>query len=97
MLERLDERITERGWVFDEELSDEESVLWIFPPSAAEVPTEEVVPVTTIAMTTDEDGEVVHVVFVGTADDYQFELDEVFDHLDTIEAYRFGDPAPNLS
>jgi hypothetical protein len=23
----LDERITERGWVFDEELSDEESVL----------------------------------------------------------------------
>lgn len=66
------------------------------PPSAAEVPDDEVVPVTMIAMTTDEDGEVVHVVFVGTADDYQFVLDEVFDHLDVIEGYRLGDPLPEF-
>jgi hypothetical protein len=69
VLERLDERITERGWVFDEELSDDESALWYFIPSTAEVPDDgEVVPVTTVAMTSD-DAEVVHVVFVGTADD----------------------------
>ncbi len=49
VLESLDERITKRGWVFDEELSDEESALWYFIPSTAEVPDDgEVVPVTTI-------------------------------------------------
>ena len=36
-LEQFDERITERGWAFDEELSDDESALWYYPPSAAEV------------------------------------------------------------
>ena len=55
VLEKFDERITERGWVFDEELSDEESALWYFIPSTAEVPDDgEVVPVTTIAMTSDD-------------------------------------------
>lgn len=96
MLERLDQRITERGWVFDEELSDEDSALWYFIPSTAEVPEDaEVVPVTTIAMTSD-DAEVVHVVFVGTADDYQFGLDELFENLDVIEEYRMGNPIPQF-
>jgi hypothetical protein len=96
VLERLDERITERGWVFDEELSDDESALWYFIPSTAEVPDDgEVVPVTTIAMTSD-DAEVVHVVFVGTADDYQFELEELFSNLDVIEGYRMGSPIPEF-
>jgi hypothetical protein len=96
VLERLDERITERGWVFDEELSDEESALWYFIPSTAEVPDDgEVVPVTTIAMTSD-DSDVVHVIFVGTADDYQFGLDELFENLDVIEGYRFGSPIPSF-
>ena len=35
VLEKFDERITERGWVFDEELSDEESALWYFISSTA--------------------------------------------------------------
>ena len=97
VLEELDERITERGWVFDEELSDDESALWYFIPSTAEVPDDgEVVPVTTIAMTSDDGGEVAHVVFVGTADDYQFDLEELFEHIEVIEAYRLGDPAPNF-
>jgi hypothetical protein len=96
VLERFDERITERGWVFDEELSDEESALWYFIPSTAEVPDDgKVVPVTTIAMTSD-DADVVHVVFVGTADDYQFDLEELFEHIEVIEAYRLGDPAPGF-
>lgn len=97
VLEQLDERITERGWVFDEELSDEESALWYFIPSTAEVPEDgDVVPVTTIAMTS-EDAEVVHVVFVGTADDYQFGLDELFENLDVIEGYRMGNPIPQFA
>ncbi|MBY0288994.1 MAG: hypothetical protein K2X52_17935 [Mycobacteriaceae bacterium] len=97
VLERLDERITERGWVFDEELSDDESALWYFIPSTAEVPDDlDVVPVTTIAMTSD-DTDVVHVVFVGTADDYQFGLDELFENLDVIEGYRTGNPIPKFA
>ncbi|WP_333889987.1 hypothetical protein [Mycolicibacterium gadium] len=97
VLERLDERITERGWVFDEELSDDESALWYFIPSTAEVPDDgDVVPVTTIAMTSD-DVEVVHVVFVGTADDYQFGLEELFENLDAIEGYRMGNPIPEFA
>jgi len=96
VLEKFDERISERGWVFDEELSDEESALWYFIPSTAQVPDDgEVVPVTTIAMTSD-DADVVHVVFVGGADDYQFDLEELFEHLDVIEGYRVGDPAPTF-
>jgi hypothetical protein len=94
VLEQLDKRITERGWVFDEELSDEESALWYFIPSTAEVPDDgEVVPVTTVVMAPD-DAEIVHVVFVGTADDYQFGIDEFFDNVETIEAYRLGQPIP---
>ena len=97
VLERLDERITERGWAFDEELSDDESALWYFIPSTAEVPDDgEVVPVTTIAMTSD-DAEIVHVVFVGTADDYQFGLEELFENLDVIEGYRIGNPIPQFA
>ena len=96
MLEQLDARITERGWVFDEELSDEESALWYFIPSTAEVRNDEdVVPVTTIAMTSEE-ADVVHVVFVGTADDYQFGLDELFENLDVIEDYRMGNAIPQF-
>jgi hypothetical protein len=97
VLERLDERITERGWVFDDELSDDESALWYFIPSTAEVPDDlDVVPVTTIAMTSD-DADVVHVVFVGTADDYQFGLEELFENLDVIEGYRIGNPIPQFA
>jgi hypothetical protein len=97
VLEKFDERITERGWVFDDELSDDESALWYFIPSTAEVPDDgEVVPVTTIAMTSDEGAQVAHVVFVGSADDYQFDLEELFDNIEAIEAYRLGDPIPTF-
>jgi hypothetical protein len=96
VLEGLDERITKRGWAFDEELSDDESALWYFIPSTAEVPDDgEVVPVTTIAMTS-EDADVVHVVFVGTSDDYQFGLEELFENIDVIEGYRIGDQIPEF-
>nr|WP_090340763.1 hypothetical protein [Mycolicibacterium malmesburyense] len=96
VLEAFDARITERGWVFDDELSDEESALWFYPPSQAEVPDEDLVSVTTVVLTADDDADVAHVVFVGTADDYQFNFDELFESLDVIEAYRLGDPAPTF-
>ena len=97
MLEEFDQQITERGWIFDDELSDDESALWSYPPSAADIADDEVVSVTTIVMSADDGGEIAHVVFVGTADDYQFELKELFDHLDVIEAYRLADPVPQFS
>lgn len=95
VLEAFDARITERGWVFDDELSDDESALWFYPPSEAEVPDEDLVSVTTVVLTAD-DVDVAHIVFVGTADDYQFNFDELFDSLDVIEGYRLGDPAPTF-
>jgi hypothetical protein len=97
VLEEFDQQITERGWIFDDELSDDESALWSYPPSAADIADDEVVAVTTILMSADDGGEIAHVVFVGTTDDYQFELKELFDHLDVIEAYRLADPVPQFS
>ena len=32
-LESFDSRITERGWTFDDDQSDEEFVIWFYPPS----------------------------------------------------------------
>ncbi len=94
-LDDFDARLTERGWEFSEDVDDETGVAWYWPASSADVTDEdEVVNVTVVLLTPDDDGEVAHVVFVGTSDDYQFNLEELFDHLDTIEAYRFGDPMP---
>ena len=36
-LELFDERITERGWTFDEEQSEEDFAAWFYVPSAAYV------------------------------------------------------------
>jgi hypothetical protein len=94
VLEAFDARITERGWVFDDQLSDDESALWFYPPSQADVPDEDLVSVTTVVLTADDAADVAHVVFVGTADDYQFDFDELFDNLDVVEGYRLGDSAP---
>jgi hypothetical protein len=96
-LEAFDQRITERGWTFDEDESDEDIVFWLYEPSGTDIDEDEVAPVTTIWMSADEDAEIVHVMLAGTADDYQFELDELFDHLDVIEAYRPADPVPKFS
>ena len=94
-LESFDARITERGWAFDDEQSDEEFVIWFYPPSGGQAG-EGMEPVTTVWMHEAENGEIVHVVFVGTDLDHQFGLDELFDHLDVIEAYRLGDPLPTF-
>ena len=89
-LESFDARITQRGWSFDEEQSDEEFVIWFYPPSGAEVG-KGLEPVTTIWMHVAEDAEVVHTILVGTADDQPMTPDELFGRIDAIEAYRSGD------
>ena len=47
-LEAFDQRITERGWAFDEDESDEDFAFWYYEPSAADVDDGEVAVVTTI-------------------------------------------------
>ena len=89
-LESFDTRIIERGWTFDDDQSDEEFVIWFYPPSGAEVG-EGFEPVTTIWMHVAENAEFVHVILVGTADDQRMTPDEFFERIDAIEAYRSGD------
>ena len=97
-LEAFDEQLTERGWEFSEDVDDETGAAWYWVPSEADVPDEDdVVNVTVALLTPEDDGEIVHVVFVGTADDYQFGVEEFFAHLDAIEAYRLGDPIPEFA
>lgn len=96
-LEDFDARLTERGWVFgddSDEVDDEVGVLWFWPPSYAEVADSEMATATVIALIEAEGGDIAHVVFVGADDDYQFNLEELFEHIETIEAYRIGEPLP---
>jgi hypothetical protein len=95
-LEALDQRMTERGWAFDEDDSDEDFVFWIFEPSAADLDDDELAPVTTIWMSAEEDAQVVHLMLVGATADVSFEPEELFSHSDVIEAYRIGDPLPRF-
>jgi hypothetical protein len=89
-LESFDAQITERGWAFDDDQSDEEFVIWFYPPSGADVG-EGLEPVTTIWMHETENAELVHVILVGTTNDQRMTPDEFFERLDKIEAYRSGD------
>ncbi len=89
-LESFDARVIERGWAFDDDQSDEEFVIWFYPPSGAEVG-KGFEPVTTIWMHVAENAELVHVILVGTADDRSMTPDEFFERIDAVEAYRSGD------
>lgn len=96
-LEEFDARLTERGWRFSEDPDDDVGVIWFWPPSYSEVDEpDELTTATVVALVEAEGGEIAHVVFVGTSEDYQFDLDELFDYLDVIEAYRVGDPLPEF-
>jgi hypothetical protein len=89
-LESFDARITQRGWAFDDDQSDEEFVIWFYPPSGTEV-ADGLEPVTTIWMHVTENAEVVHLILVGTAADRPMTPDEFFARIDAVEAYRSGD------
>ncbi|OBI80754.1 hypothetical protein [Mycobacterium sp. E740] len=97
-LEDFAERLAERGWEYSEDPDDEVGVVWYWPPSFSDVEDpDESVAATVVALLEAEGGEIAHVVFVGTDDDYQFDLDELFDHIEQIEAYRSGDPLPTFA
>lgn len=89
-LERFDDRITARGWTFDDENSDEEGVAWFYEPSADGAEGDGAP--TTIWLSAEDNAEFVYLLLIGTTDGYRFDPEALIDHLDTIEAYRFGDP-----
>lgn len=95
-LEAFDTRITERGWTFDEEESDADFVFWLYSPSETDSDDDDLAPVTTIWMSAAEDAEVVHMMFAGSADSREFTPEVFFAHIDTVEAYRRGDPLPDV-
>ena len=95
-LEDFDAKLNERGWVSKAEVDEEAGVIGFWPPSYAEVDDPELATAPVVALIEAEGGEVAHVVFVGSDDDYQFNLEELFEHIDTVEAYRFGNPLPRF-
>ena len=96
-LELFDERITKRGWDFDDELSDDELAIWYFAPSQAEIDDESIQAVTGICLTAADDAEIVHLMFVGTVDAIRLTPDELFKNIDAIEAYRVGEARPEFN
>jgi hypothetical protein len=96
-LEAFDGRITERGWTFDEDESDEDFVFWFYGPAAVDVDEDQLAPVTTAWLSAAEDAEIVHLMLAGTADEREYTPDEFLGQLEAIEAYRAGDPAPWLN
>lgn len=94
-LAEFDERITERGWTFDEEQSNDDYAVWFFEPSGA--PVADGLPVTSLWLDAAEDGEIVRVVFVGSVERYEFTHEELFaGALDVVEGYRVGAPLPEF-
>ena len=65
-LESLDARIVERGWSFDDDQSDEEFVIWFYPPSGNAVG-DGLEPVTTIWMHVAENAEFLWFVSAASA------------------------------
>jgi hypothetical protein len=91
-LAEFDERITARGWTFDDEESDDNYAIWFHEPSGADVA--DGLPVTSLWLDAAEDGALVHVVFVGSVEQHVLTHDALFAHLGAIEAYRSGDALP---
>lgn len=96
-LEAFDARITERGWTFDEDESDEDFVFWLYEPSGTEADEDDLAPVTTIWMSAAEDAEIVHLMLAGTAESPEFTPEQFFGHIEAIEKYRAGDPRPEFN
>ncbi|MCV7252701.1 hypothetical protein H7J86_11050 [Mycobacterium hackensackense] len=93
-LAEFDERITLRGWIFDEEESNDDYAVWFFEQSGAQVA--DGLPVTSLWLDATEDGAIVRVVLVGTTTQHPFTHDQLFEHLQVIEDYRNGDPVPEF-
>jgi hypothetical protein len=94
VLERFDELVTQRGWIFDDENSDERGAAWVYEPSESRT---DGGPPTTIWISAEDNLEFVYLLLNGTTEGYRFEPDALLEHLDTIEAYRVGDPPPEFT
>lgn len=95
-LDEFDELLTQRGWSFDDELSDDDHAIWFYPPSGTEVRGEGVQPVTTMWVSAADNGEVVYLLLVGSAAGHTFTPEWLLECLDVIEGYRAGDPLPEF-
>lgn len=95
-LSEFDELLTERGWTFDDDESDDEAAIWFYEPSGADVGDDTRAPVTAIMLLAAEDGEVVHFMLVGELVARGVSPAEFVAQLDVIEAYRFGEPLPEF-
>lgn len=98
----IDEWISGRGWVLDDQNSDH-LVSWFYPPSAAEFADENREPVTRVWIIVSEDDDEVVLEFgaalVGFGEDddaYALDPDGLADHIAALEAYRPGLPRPAL-
>lgn len=94
VLEAFDELVTQRGWTFDEENSDERGVAWVYEPSYADNDDFDGSPTTIWIHESDSDW--VYLLLIGTTEGFRFEPAALLEHLDTIEAYRLGDPEPQF-
>ena len=104
--------IAGRGWVLDVENSGDDLVTWVDPPSAAELGDDDLEPVTRVWLAVEEDDEEVAIVMGATlvgagveVDDsaeeltdglYLLDLGTLADDVAVLEAYRAGQPWPEL-
>jgi hypothetical protein len=95
VLEAFDELVTQRGWTLDDESSDERGVAWVYEPSHDNSDEYEGHPTTIWIHETESDW--IYLVFIGSREGYRFEPEAILEHLDTIEAYRLGDPLPEFT
>lgn len=94
---RIAGEILPRGWVFDSEYSNDEYLIWYYPPSGFESTEDDPRELVTRIWVADPDQP--QLILVGTEEDgaiYSFTLEQLMANLDVIEAYRVGDPTPQF-
>jgi hypothetical protein len=86
-LEHFHQFVTQRGWTYEDENSDDTNVAWYYEPSIDGGEGK----FTTIWISAEDDGEFVYVLLTGTSEGYRFEPEEFVERIEEIEAYRSGD------
>jgi hypothetical protein len=101
--QRFEYRLTQRGWTFDSDFSDDGFASWYFEPSGTEFVDESLEPVTRVWLTVfwddlaspDDFPSVVNVLLVGSGEkelSYRLPPEDFFERIDAVESYRIGDP-----
>lgn len=99
----INDWLVDRGWLLDEDSSNDDLLNWVYPPSAADASADEAEPVTRVWIALEEDDEQVTLemgaVLVGAAgEDGMYLLDSglLARQVELLEAYRVGQPPPVL-